>query len=93
MPLRKCIALHLVMAVHLAAVITQSDLSFTGRNKKKKNVVFSDETIPHFSPHFIASAPDFHGKNNMAPSSICYSETCTMFSKRNYPPSSKRKPL
>lgn len=34
MPLRKCIALYLVMAVHLASVIAQSDLRFTGRKKK-----------------------------------------------------------
>lgn len=89
MPLRKCIALHLVMAVHLAAVIAQSDLSFTGR--EKKTCFFSDEMVSHFTPHFTASSPDSNGKNNMAPSSICYSEMCTVFSKRNYPPSSKRK--
>lgn len=57
MPLRKCIALHLVMdVVHLAAVITQSDLSFTGGKKKKtKPCFFSDETVPHFTPHIIAA--------------------------------------
>lgn len=41
MPLRKCIALHLVMdVVHLAAVITQSDPCFTGEKKKKNKTVF-----------------------------------------------------
>lgn len=92
MPLRKCIALYLVMAVHLAFVIAQSDLRFTGRKKKKK-WVFSDEMVSHFTPHFTASSPDSNRKKNMAPSSICYSEMCTMFSKRNYSSSSKRKPL
>lgn len=76
--------------MHPAAMITQSDLGFTGR---KKMGVFSDEMVPHFTPHFIAPIPISHRKNGLALFSVRYSGMCTMFSKKNYPPSCKGKPL